>query len=436
LLAELIPRRRVAVRGPHGIGKTTIAAWIVLWAVLTAEDVKVPTTASVWRQLSRFLWPEIHKQAGRLRWELVGRSSFTRDELMLLSLRLSPTCEAFAAAVSDPAHIEGAHAERVVYIYDEAKTIPDEIFDASEGAFAGAGTDTAGEAYALALSTPGEPHGRFYDIHSRAIGYRDWWVRHVTLEEAITAGRISREWAEARHQQWGEQDPRYQNRVLGEFAASATDGIIPLAWIELANERWRDLEEASSLPTTPDAIGVDVGLTGDATVLAPAAGNTVIRLDKHARGDTMVTAGRITGPLLRYPGCVAVVDSVGIGAGVKDRVEEQVTRGQVLSFSAGRATPARDRSGEFGFADLRSAGWWGLREMLEPSSGTDVALPPDDELTGDLTAPRWTVTSGGRIRVESKDSIRKRLGRSTDCGDAVMQVLAGHALVHTGVLLG
>ena len=37
-----------------------------------------------------------------------------------------------------------------------------------------------------------------------------------------------------------------------------------------------------------------------------------------------------------------------------------------------------------------------------------VALPPDDMLTGDLTAPKWRVTSGGRIQVESKDEIRKR----------------------------
>lgn len=353
---------------------------------------------------------------------------------MLLSLRLSPTCEAFAAAVSDPAHIEGAHAERVVYVYDEAKTIPDGIFDASEGAFAGAGGDTSSEAYALALSTPGEPHGRFHAIHVRQPGYHDWWTRHVTLEEAIAAGRISREWADARKQQWGEDDPRYQNRVEGEFAASGADGVIPLAWVEAANDRWRMLQDEGKLDADPDVIGVDVGLTGDATVLAPAAGRVVLRLQKHARGDTMATAGRIAGPLQRYPGCKAVVDSVGIGAGVKDRLWEQGLKGRVLAFSAGSGTAHRDRSGEFGFADLRSAAWWSVREMLEPSSGEDVALPPDDELTGDLTAPRWTVQSGGRIKVEGKEKIRSRLGRSTDCGDAVIQALAGPGLLRTGVL--
>ena len=67
---------------------------------------------------------------------------------------------------------------------------------------------------------------------------------------------------------------------------------------------------------------------------------------------------------------------------------------------------------------MRSAAWWNLREMLETEP---VALPPDDRLIGDLTAPHWRVMSGGKIKVESKDEIKKRINRSTDDGDAVIQ---------------
>ena len=62
-----------------------------------------------------------------------------------------------------------------------------------------------------------------------------------------------------------------------------------------------------------------------------------------------------------------------------------------------------------------------MRELLDPSRDPDVALPADDELLGDLTAPKWKILSGGKIQVESKDEIRKRIGRSTDAGDAVVQ---------------
>jgi len=65
--------------------------------------------------------------------------------------------------------IEGAHAESLLYIFDESKSIAAPVFDAAEGAFAG-----PGEVFALAQSTPGEPSGRFYDIHARASGLEDW----------------------------------------------------------------------------------------------------------------------------------------------------------------------------------------------------------------------------------------------------------------------
>jgi hypothetical protein len=59
--------------------------------------------------------------------------------------------------------------------------------------------------------------------------------------------------------------------------------------------------------------------------------------------------------------------------------------------------------------------------MLDPSRNAKLALPPDDELLGDLTSLHWKPMSGGKIMVEAKDDVRKRIGRSTDKGDAVMQ---------------
>ncbi len=421
ILAELVARKRAAVRSPHGAGKTAIAAWATLWMALTrdGEDWKVPTTASAWRQLTHFLWPEIHKWARRLKWDKVGRGSFDRNsELMTQSLRLA-SGEAFAVASNEAALIEGAHADSLLYVFDEAKEIPVETWDAAEGAFSGAGGDTPAEAFALAISTPGAPVGRFYDIHSRKSGYGDWWVRHVTLDECIVAGRVSREWAEQRKVQWGEQSAVYQNRVLGEFASSEESGIIPLAWVEAANERWEAWRDVAA-DVVVDVLGVDVARSGeDKTVIALRSGKVITELRRTSREDTMETTGRVVGLLECFRGAVAVVDVIGIGAGVVDRLREMGLA--VEAFNAAEGTDMRDHSGELGFTNKRSAAWWNLREMLDPASGDNVALPPDDLLTGDLTAPTWRVGSGGRIQVEGKDEIKKRIGRSTDDGDAVMQ---------------
>ena len=93
----------------------------------------------------------------------------------------------------------------------------------------------------------------------------------------------------------------------------------------------------------------------------------------------------------------------------------------VVPFVASAGVDLLDETGELGFANKRAAAWWRLRCLLDPQRGRGIMLPPDDLLLGDLCAPTWRVTPGARILVESKDDIRKRLGRSTDVADAVVQ---------------
>ena len=424
IAAELIVRKKIAVRGPHGLGKTALAAWLALWGILTADDVKVPTTASAWRQLTKFLWPEIHKWAARLRWDKLDREPFSRDELLTLALKLGPMREAFAVASDNPDLIEGAHAKRILYIFDESKAVPNGTFDAAEGAFSGAGGDTGLEAYALAISTPGAPVGRFYDIHARKPGYEDWWARHVTLDEAVKAGRISAEWAEARLRQWGPTSAVFLNRVKGEFASSEADGVIALGWVEEANRKWQEWADAGKPMCHDedgklkpmDMAGVDVARSGeDKTVFALRYGEILTELRAYSKYDTMRTTGLVAG-LLGSKGGEAMVDVIGIGAGVYDRLKEQGKPARAFNAAAG-AKRLKDKSGELGFINKRSAAWWSLREQLEAG---EVMLPPDDMLTGDLVAPHWKEQSGGKIKIESKDDIKKRIGRSTDYGDAVV----------------
>jgi len=419
VIGSLHERKRIAVRGPHGLGKTTLMSVVLLWFALTSDaagvDWKAVTTAGSWRQLTNYLWPEIHKWAGRVRWEKVRSTPFKRTELLNLNLHLTHG-QATAAACSNPALIEGAHADRLLFIYDEGKAIPAGTFDACEGAFSG-----TGEALALVASTPGDPSGRFYDIHARRPGYEDWHARHVTLDEAMASGRISESWAEQRRKQWGEDSAVFVNRVLGEFHAGDEDSVIPLRWLEAANERWAEWDQAGrpDLPG-PHVDGVDVAGSGeDKTVIAIRRGPVITELRRSSLEDTMQTAGRVKGHLDTDPEAVAVVDVIGIGSGVVHRLQEQGCK--VRPFNAGAGSKAKDISGELGFINVRAAAWWSLREQLDPSRDSDLALPPDDLLTGDLTAPKWRVQSGGKIQVESKDDIKKRIGRSTDDGDAVMQ---------------
>jgi hypothetical protein len=429
---------RVSVRGPHTLGKTALASWAILGFALThdGEDWKVPTTASVWRQLTKFLWPEIHKWARQLRWDIIGREPFnTRTELQTQNLRLS-TGEAFALASDNHMAIEGAHADYLLYVFDEGKAIPDKTWDAAEGAFAGGGDEGAQVAKALAISTPGEPIGRFYDIHARRPGYEDWYVRHVTTEEAIAAGRLTTSWVEQRRDQWGEGSALFQNRVVGEFASSDEDSIIPLGWVELANQRydaWQDAMAEGGVKGRATSGGCDVGLGGeggDSTIIALVFDeNRVDELRVYQRGSadtaTMQTAGHVKGVIDNF-GCDVYIDVIGIGVGVYNRLREQKIK-RALPFNAAEKTrpKLRDITDEYSFRNKRAAMWWLGREMLDPQNGYDIALPRDDKLTNELITPHYDVKSNAVIQVESKKDIRKRINRSTDRADAVLQALCG-----------
>ena len=438
-IMDAIPeRKRVSARGPHGLGKSAVMSWLILWFALTRDglDWKCPTTASVWRQLEDFLWPEVHKWSGKLNWSLIGRDPFVEgEEMMQLKLRLK-TGAAFAIASDVPAKIEGVHADHVFYVFDESKSIADNIFDAAEGAFSNAGADTDYEAYAAAMSTPGSPIGRFYDIQRRARGFDDWHVRAVKLDECIRAGRISAEWAEQRKLQWGEESQTYQNRVLGEFQTDSASGVIPMEWLELGNilcEAWHNSGRQGDLTR----VALDpAGEGGDEKVIARLYDSALceaVTLDvfggreedksryidakKNAGLDELINA--MTGIL--NAGIVGVVDAIGMGETIYKVLAASGLR--VEAFVANKSTRNKDRNDELGFVSKRDAAWWGLRERLDPHGPYKVAIPPDDTLTGQLLAPSWRIAPGGKIKVETKKDVKKRLGRSTDRADGVVMLM-------------
>lgn len=401
---------RVAVRGPRGSGKTMPAAVAVLWFVTTRElagvDWKVPVTAGGWQQLERFTWPEIHRWVKHINWDTLGLDPLVSGDTLLKHRISLDHGEAFAVNSDVPDRVEGAHGDHMLLVVDEGKIVPDGSWDAMEGYFATPGTHMI-----FAISTPGAAAGRFYDIHARKPGFEDWHPIHVTIDQAVSAGRVSQSWVDARRAQWGEESQAYRCHVLAEFAGEE-DGVIPLAWVEAAIERGREAEG----PYRPEVVSVDVADQGeDKNVIALRHGDAVYSLESFSDGDPLVQAERAIQRAVR--GSVVVVDSIGVGAGTAARLSRE-SGFTTQRFVASERTKRRDRSGSFRFTNKRSAAWWGLRELLEPPS--EVCLPDDSTLFGDLTAPRWREAAGGRIQVESKDEIRKRLGRSTDHGDAVV----------------
>lgn len=165
-------------------------------------------------------------------------------------------------------------------------------------------------------------------------------------------------------------------------------------------------------------MGLDVARSGvDRTVCTVRRDNIVLPQLIWQHADTMETVGRVIPIIRKYRPSKVYIDADGLGAGVFDRLREQEF--PVVAFHGQRATDRTDASGENQFANWRSYAWWHLRELLDPQNEFRIALPPDADLIGELCAPRWRYTSSGKIQVEPKPDIKKRLDRSTDRADSL-----------------
>jgi Terminase large subunit, T4likevirus-type, N-terminal len=227
-----------------------------------------------------------------------------------------------------------------------------------------------------------------------------------------------------RAQLMGLPEPMRSKLLNGDFLSGREDGanqVIPSAWIEAAQARWKPEGGRDAKLTT---IGVDVAQGGAAdTVLARLHGTWFAPLIKRRGIDT--TNGPAVAALViehRHDGAQVNIDLTGgWGGSAFDHLVAQGIRTEPVVFSAGSCERTRD--GQLTFANLRAQMLWKLREALDPLYGDGIALPPDKRLAAQLAAPRWRLR-GSAIAIESKEDIYKRIGASTDDADAVM--LAWH----------
>lgn len=209
--------------------------------------------------------------------------------------------------------------------------------------------------------------------------------------------------------------------IYGKFVDAASDAmrVIPRPWVEAAMQRWREQTPPAGPPLS---VGLDVARGGeDFTATAPRWRDYIGRINRVPGSATpdgpsaAAFALEAGGAGTRYH-----VDVIGVGASAYDHLRTALGSSKVVAVNAAEGTDEQDKTGTLDFRNVRALMWWRMREALDPSSGRQLALPPDDELLEDLTAPLWKLTAQG-IQVESKDDIRKRLGRSTNVGDAAVQ---------------
>lgn len=392
-----------AVKAGHGVGKSAMVAWVILWLMSTRPHFAGVITANTGDQLSGKTWRELalwHKRAINAHWFTWIATRFYQNDhpetwrvdAVKWSLERS---ESFAGLHN------GGRGQAM--IFDEASGIPDQIFEVAEGAM------TDPDSFWFLFANPTRTTGRFADAFGK---FQHRWRRH-TVDARAAKSTNKRKIAEM-IEDWGEDSDFVRVRVKGEFPKSDVDTLIAPALLDSAAKR-----NAVGIERVRPVWGLDVARFGDdRSALAIRRGRKLMKPIESWRGlDTMQTAGKIAAlwadtPTDDKPARI-LVDVIGIGSGVVDRLRE-------LELPVRGVNVSESPSVDGKYHRLRDELWFGARKWFE---ALDCECN-DSALAAELGAVQYSYTSSGMVRVEPKQDTKDRLGRSPDLADAFVLTFA------------
>jgi hypothetical protein len=334
------------------------------------------------------LWPEVH------RWREVMQPYFremiqnSSDKFWIKGYKETQYAVARTARKENPEALQGLHDKNMLFIVDEASGVPEAIFETAEGSLSTPG------ARILMTSNPTRVDGYFYRSQTSD---REYWS---TLAFSCTdSPLVDNLYVERMGKRYGENSSIYKVRVLGEFPETSDDTIIPLNAIEAAVGRDARYDGSMKLA------GLDVGRFGDdPSGMIIRQGGEILYADEWYNLDLMEQCGKVMAMYQERKFDRIYVDSIGLGAGVADRLKELSI--PVIAVNVSESSAYKEK-----FNRLRDELWWSTRDFfLENMAVIPEDLNKKNKLIAELSMLKYKFTSSGKIKAEGKDELKARLG--------------------------
>lgn len=430
ILASVTENRYTAVQSCHGVGKSFGTSRAIAWWLDTKPqgDAFAVTTAPTAAQVSAILWREVRRahKKGKLGGYITGG---TIPEWKMSDGE--PIGYGRKPADHDQSAFQGIHARHLLVAIDEAGGVPKSIFDAADS------LATNEYARVVAIGNPDDPSSHFAKICRPGSGWnviridalasplfteaecrkypelyklmQEEGIPFSTEEipEDLVPMLVSPMWVWERIKRWGIASPIFTAKVRGLFPDIGEDILISPRLIREAQQRWEDAAIGNW-----KVLGVDVARFGsDRTVIGMRSGIKFHVIEDHGGLDTVQVAKRVMAVARGQRVDEIRVDGVGVGAGVVDRINEDGV--DVVDMQSGGGAIEDDL-----FLNARAEWWWGVKDRFENAL---IAIDPeDDDLAAQLGSMKYDYGDNGKIKVESKKSMKARGLPSPDRADTLM----------------
>jgi hypothetical protein len=422
---------RVAIRSCHSSGKSFDLAHLAAWWLDVHEQgtARVVTTAPTGDQVRGILWVEINGVWERM--QLPGRRNQTEVWFGNYQAAVGRKSSDY-----NPAAFSGWHAPHLLVLVDEADGVSPQLWGAIDTLVTNVGAKVVG------IGNPDDPQSEFrkrmedqpYGGTYKVVKISAWDTPNFTGESVSTTIRnalLSRQWVEEMRRKWGgnpddpdhvPDHPFWQSKVEAEYPDESANTVVRLSDLLRARRSERDgalakLDERHAVRAGVDVAGSD---TGDESVVRGRRGLTLLGQFTTRTADPEELEDWLIDHLdLIRAGSVAI-DADGIGFGYAGAVRRR--RGKRMPVTMIRSSASANDPKQF--KNRRAEMWWNLREMLAQVGDSQLDFTQlDDDTAAQLLMPRY-LTDRGKILVEAKDTLRRRLGRSPDNADAIVYAFA------------
>lgn len=415
-------------------------------------NTKIAQTAPSGRQVENIMFPEISRLFNRAK-VLPGRlvSSDIRTDIVEWFLT------GFKADDHTHESWSGFHAVNTLFVVTEASGIGDDTFSAIEGNLQGNSRIlilfNANASTGYAAESQRSPRWNKFRLDSLT-------APNVLQKQQVIPGQVDYHWVVDKVKIWctpirqdefsdDEGDFNFEIdgvmcayrpndlfriKVRGMFPKVSADTLIPLHWVQMAQKRWHDFKKDGQKVTDQLRLGIDVaGMGRDSSSFCFRHGYFLSHFHMVQSGG-LANHMELAGLTIRFvkentnpdegkhPS--AFIDTIGEGAGVFSRTQELgYSNIHSVKFSEAaqwRDKPLNDITGQYEFVNMRAYLHWAVRDWLDPNKGSKAMLPPDDELMQEMTEVKYSFRSDGKILIEKKEDIKKRLKRSPDKFDALL----------------